>query len=64
MTAFGEVGLAGELRGVPFIEQRLSEAFRLGFTTAVIPNVKNTPVPDGMRVLRAKTLKEACSRVL
>ncbi|MCL2002769.1 MAG: DNA repair protein RadA [Oscillospiraceae bacterium] len=63
MAAFGEVGLAGELRSVPFIEQRLSEAYRLGFTTAVIPPVKNTPVPEGMRVIRAKTLKEACRLV-
>jgi DNA repair protein RadA/Sms len=64
MAAFGEVGLAGELRGVPFVEQRLSEAYRLGFTTAVIPNVKNTPVPDGMRVIRAKTLKDALKEII
>jgi DNA repair protein RadA/Sms len=64
LTAFGEVGLAGELRGVPFAAQRLNEAYRLGFTTAVIPNVKNTPVPDGMRVVRAKTLKDACKLIL
>jgi DNA repair protein RadA/Sms len=63
LTAFGEVGLAGELRGVGFIGQRLSEACRLGFTTAIIPNVKNTPIPEGMRVLQAKTLKEACRLV-
>jgi DNA repair protein RadA/Sms len=63
LVAFGEVGLAGELRGVPFIEQRLSEAYRLGFTTAVIPPVGNTPIPEGMKVLKAKTLKEACKLV-
>ncbi|MDR0293157.1 MAG: DNA repair protein RadA [Oscillospiraceae bacterium] len=63
LAAFGEVGLAGELRAVPFIEQRLSEAYRLGFLTAVIPPVKNTPVPEGMRVLKAKTLRDACSLV-
>ncbi|MCL1807977.1 MAG: DNA repair protein RadA [Oscillospiraceae bacterium] len=60
LTAFGEVGLAGEIRGVPFTEQRLMEAYRLGFTSAVIPNVKHTPIPEGMRVMKAKTLKEAC----
>jgi DNA repair protein RadA/Sms len=63
LACFGEVGLAGELRGVGFIGQRLSEACRLGFTTAIIPNVKNIPVPEGMRVLTAKTLKEACGLV-
>ena len=63
LAAFGEVGLAGELRGVPFIGQRLSEAYRLGFTSAVIPHIKNTHIPEGMRVLKAKTLKDACSLV-
>jgi len=35
--AIGEVGLAGELRQVPHLSQRLSEAARLGFTRAVVP---------------------------
>lgn len=63
LFAFGEVGLAGELRGVPFAAQRLSEAYRLGFKTAVIPPQKNTPIPEGMRVLRVKTLRDACGIV-
>jgi DNA repair protein RadA/Sms len=33
----GEVGLAGELRRVPAVAQRLGEAARLGFTTAIVP---------------------------
>ncbi|MDR1692068.1 MAG: DNA repair protein RadA [Oscillospiraceae bacterium] len=62
LVAFGEVGLAGELRSVPFIERRLSEACRLGFRTAVIPaqGTKNLIIPDGMHVARVKTLREAC----
>jgi DNA repair protein RadA/Sms len=63
LAAFGEVGLAGELRPVPFAEQRLSEAYRLGFKTAVIPPIKKILIPEGMRVIKAKTLKEACSSV-
>ena len=61
LVAFGEVGLAGELRGVPFTARRLSEAYRLGFHTAVVPvqSMKNTPIPEGMRVIKAKTLREA-----
>ncbi len=35
----GEVGLGGEVRNVFKLEQRLQEAERLGFTTAIIPNV-------------------------
>ncbi len=34
---FGEVGLSGEIRGVPQPELRLKEAMKMGFTSAVIP---------------------------
>ena len=37
LIAIGEIGLAGELRSVSNLEQRLKEASRLGFTKAVIP---------------------------
>lgn len=36
ITFIGEVGLSGEIRAVSRIEQRLSEAEKLGFTTAYI----------------------------
>ena len=34
---FGEVGLAGEVRGVSHVQQRLYEAIKMGFTRAIIP---------------------------
>lgn len=37
LIAIGEIGLAGECRGVSNLEIRLKEASRLGFTKAVIP---------------------------
>jgi len=37
LVALGEVGLAGELRRVPGISRRLSEAARLGSAEAVVP---------------------------
>ena len=37
LVALGEVGLAGELRRVPGIDRRLSEAARLGSAEAVVP---------------------------
>ena len=37
LIAIGEIGLAGECRGVSNLELRLKEAARLGFTKAVIP---------------------------
>jgi DNA repair protein RadA/Sms len=36
----GEVGLAGEVRGVTHLDNRLGEASKLGFTRCVIPKVK------------------------
>ena len=37
LIAIGELGLAGECRGVANIEIRVKEAARLGFTTALVP---------------------------
>ncbi len=37
LCAFGEIGLTGEVRGVNFTEKRLSECYKLGFKTAIIP---------------------------
>ena len=36
-TAFGEVGLGGEIRRVPATETRIGEALRMGFRTAIVP---------------------------
>lgn len=36
-VAFGEVGLAGDLRPVTGLDRRLAEAARLGYTHAVVP---------------------------
>jgi DNA repair protein RadA/Sms len=41
LVAIGEVGLAGELRGVGQLDQRLREAAKLGFTGALIPPTTN-----------------------
>lgn len=37
LLALGEVGLAGEVRSVGLVHQRVGEAYRLGFTTFVLP---------------------------
>lgn len=61
LIAFGEVGLAGEVRPVPGISQRIQEAERLGFTHAVVPASPNGPgqVPRGFKVREVSTLNEA-----
>ncbi|PCI25752.1 DNA repair protein RadA [Candidatus Peregrinibacteria bacterium] len=40
LIILGEVGLSGEIRSIPFLEKRLKEAEKLGFTHAIIPQTK------------------------
>lgn len=44
-VVFGEVGLSGEVRHVPFLEKRLAEAKKLGFDTAIGPRVMSGKKP-------------------
>jgi len=62
LVALGEIGLSGELRSVGQVEQRLREAHKLGFTTALVPRSMQVQVAD-VRVLSAATLRDA-ARVL
>ncbi len=61
--AIGEVGLAGELRRVPALNQRLSEAVRLGFTRAVVPAdvgpSADSPQVPGMSIRACRDVAEA-----
>src|ERR1700678_1201146 len=60
LIAFGEIGLAGEIRPVPFGEERLREAAKHGFKSAIVPeaNVPKRP-PDGMTVRGVTRLNQA-----
>ncbi len=60
LVAFGELGLAGEIRPVPFGEERLREAAKHGFTSALVPegNVPRRP-PAGMDVRGVTRLAQA-----
>ncbi|MGH9857842.1 MAG: magnesium chelatase domain-containing protein, partial [Acidobacteriota bacterium] len=44
-VVFGEVGLSGEVRHVPFLEKRIAEAKKLGFDTAIGPVIKSGKKP-------------------
>jgi DNA repair protein RadA/Sms len=56
-TFAAEVGLSGELRNVPKMEQRMQEAAKLGFERMVVAQaVKN--VPKGLEVIRLATIQE------
>lgn len=60
LIAFGEVGLSGEIRPVPGGQERLKEAAKHGFKTAIVPhgNAAKKTI-EGMKILSVQTLKEA-----
>lgn len=61
LVAVGEVGLSGEVRGVPQLERRLIEAARQGFTRCVGPRVSPSSLtpPQGMELTGVNSLREA-----
>lgn len=52
-----EVGLSGELRNVPRIEQRIQEAEKLGFTTLVVAQ-KNTMPASKLKVIALDNIRD------
>jgi DNA repair protein RadA/Sms len=60
LLVFGEVGLSGEIRPVPNGEERLKEAAKHGFETAIIP-AANKPARgfDNLRLITVNHLADA-----
>ncbi len=60
LVAFGEVGLAGEVRPAPRGQERLREAAKLGFSKAIIPKA-NAPKQsiEGLEVISVDRLEKA-----
>ena len=63
IIAIGEIGLAGELRSVAGIEQRLNEASRLGFRRAVIPSSDHGVDAVGIDVILAANLYQGLAQL-
>ncbi len=65
IVAFGELGLTGELRPVAYGEERLREAAKQGFTTALIPT-DNAPRAsiDGLKVVAVGRIDQALRAAL
>ena len=61
----GEVGLAGEVRAVGRIEDRLKEAAKLGFQRAVIPAASAEGLPDtGLTLHSVRRIEQAMEVLL
>ncbi len=65
VVAFGEIGLAGELRAVSGAEQRIAEAARLGFTRIIVPahTLKSLHGSYSIEVIGAATVREAYEKL-
>jgi DNA repair protein RadA/Sms len=65
LVAFGEIGLTGELRPVAYGEERLREAAKQGFTTALVARDHAPRAPiDGLKVIAAGRSDEALKAAL
>ncbi len=64
LVAFGEVGLAGEIRPAPRGQERLREAAKLGFSIALVPK-SNLPKQkiEGLQVIGVERIDEAMAKV-
>ena len=63
----GEVGLSGELRMVSRLAERLQEAAKLGFRTAIVPRrlrKGDVAYPESLNVIEARSLNQALKHAM
>ncbi len=59
LVAFGEIGLTGEVRPVPFGEERLAEAAKHGFERAIVPAANRPRAAGPLEVIAVEQLGQA-----
>ncbi len=62
---FGEVGLAGEVRGVSMAAQRVKEAAKLGFTTCILPKINCDGIDEveGIKLIGVQNIAEVLAYI-
>ena len=66
VIAFGEIGLAGEVRAVSHIDYRVKEAVRLGFTKIILPKknvTKGLKVPQNVELCGVSNIYEVLAHM-
>jgi DNA repair protein RadA/Sms len=68
-AVFGEVGLSGEIRGIPQAALRVREAKQMGFTRVVLPAANVDPgeaslTADGCELVGVRTVGEALDELI
>ncbi len=68
VIAFGEIGLAGEIRGVSNALQRVNEAVRMGFRKIVIPYHNYKSLPDDVKtkaqIIGVRRIRDAFTEIV
>lgn len=64
LVVFGEVGLLGEVRHVPFVEKRLAEAKKLGFDGAIGPKASGLTTAQSKNFHVATDVRSALNQFL
>lgn len=68
VIAFGEIGLAGEIRGVSNALQRVNEAVRLGFRKIIIPYHNYKSLPDEIKsqaqIVGVRRIRDAFTEIV
>ncbi len=60
LIAVGEIGLSGEIRAVSFIEKRIKEAQKLGFSRIMVPSRnKISETIDGIEIIKVSSVSQA-----
>src|SRR6476646_723970 len=65
-AVFGEVGLAGEIRGTSQASLRIREAAQMGFTRVIVPEANAAPddAPAGCELVPVKNVGEALDQLM
>ena len=64
-AVFGEVGLSGEIRGIPQAPLRIREAAQMGFTRIVMPSANVDPAESGgCELVGVRTVGEALDALI
>lgn len=68
VIAIGEIGLAGEIRGVSNAQQRVNEAIRMGFRKIIIPyhNFKSLPdeIKNQAEIVGVRRIRDAFTEIV
>ena len=60
LAVVGEIGLSGEVRAVSFLEKRIKEAQKLGFTKIMVPSRNKLAHPiEGIEIIRVSSVSQA-----